>query len=332
LPETYDEDEIRARSFWSGTLTFGLVSIPVNLFPGNRSYGVSLRMLDRDGTPLSRRYFCSTEERELDRDEIVRGYELDGEYIVITDEELESLEPKKSRDIDLRRFVDQDAIDPIFFERAYYLTPAGGTTKAYRLLAETMERTRRAGIATFVMRGKEYLIAILAEQGILRAETLRFQEEIRSAEDVGLPERTGVRKTEVSRITKAIRALAADELDPKELQDSYTERLLALVAQKQTEEEAVVRAPVAAEDEEEDVIDLMEMIKRSMRGGGRAGGDRDSRTASDERTAAPARGGGAQSLAARSKKELYERARELDIEGRSEMSKEELIRAIERSA
>lgn len=276
MPEDYDEqeDEVRIRPFWSGTISFGLVSIPVNLFPGNRSHTVSLRMLAPDGTPLSRRYFCSKDDEALTRDEIVRGYELDGQYVVVTDEELEALEPQKSRDIDLRRFVERDAIDPMFFERSYFLTPAGGSTKAYRLLAETMERSGRAGIATFVMRGKEYLVAILAENGMLTAETLRFAEEIRSAEDVGLPDRSRVRKAEVTRIERAIRALSEDELDPNELEDAHAERLLELIVQKQADEKNVVHTPAEAEaeDEEEGVIDLMEIIRRNMRGA-RRGGD-----------------------------------------------------------
>src|SRR5688572_7701271 len=112
------ESEIRARAFWSGTITFGLVSIPVNLFPATRSQGVSLRMVDEDGTPLARRYVCPKHEKELGWDEIVRGYEIEPDaFVVITDDELEGLEPRKSRDIDLRRFVPIDQLDPKFFER-----------------------------------------------------------------------------------------------------------------------------------------------------------------------------------------------------------------------
>jgi DNA end-binding protein Ku len=334
LPDEEDviQDDAAPRSFWSGTISFGLVSIPVDLYPASRSLGVSLRMLDEDGTPLARRYFCSKDEEELESDEIVRGFELDsGEYVVVTDDELEGLEPQKSRDIDLRRFVPVDDIDPIYFERAYFLTPAGGSTKAYRLLAATMERTGRAGIATFVMRGKEYLIAIIAEDGILRAETLRFHDEVRSADDIGLPERSRVKKTEVTKVAKAIRELAEDEMDPRELEDDYAERLLALVAEKQSAEQDVVEAPVTAETDESDVIDLMEVIKRSLKGS-RAGGRADERDGSrDDRDGSrrSAREGG--ELAAMSKKELYEQAGELGIEGRSRMSKDELIRAISAS-
>src|SRR5690606_796011 len=142
-----------------------------------------------EGVPLARRYYDEKHEREIQREEIVRGFELDdGEMVLVTDAELEALEPDKTRDIDLRRFVPAESIDARYFDRGYFLAPSGDSTKAYRLLAAVMEKSKRAGIATFVMRGKEYLVAIFAENGILRAETLRFADELRSADDVGLPE------------------------------------------------------------------------------------------------------------------------------------------------
>ena len=137
-------------------------------------------MLDQDGTPLARRWF-SQDGTWLDDDDIVRGFEVDDDkYVVVTDEELEALEPRKSRDIDLRRFVPREAVDPRYFEHGYLLAPASDSTKAYRLLAAVMEETDRAGIATFVMRDKEYLVAILSENGVLHAVTLRFADELRS--------------------------------------------------------------------------------------------------------------------------------------------------------
>lgn len=177
------------RPFWSGVITFGLVSMPVSLFPANRQTRISLRMLSADGNPLSRRYYAPLTGHELSDRQMIRGYEIEkDEYIAVTDEELERLAPEKSRAIDLLRFVDAQQILPMYFERAYFLIPGEASEKAYRLLATTMEKTKRAGIATFVMRGKEYLVAILAENGILRAETLRFADEIRFPKDVGLPE------------------------------------------------------------------------------------------------------------------------------------------------
>lgn len=156
------------------------------------------------------------------------------------DDELEQLAPRRSRDIDLRRFVPIESVDPAYFDRAYYLTPGADTAKAYRLLAAVMESTGRAGIATFVMRGKEYLVAILAEGGILRAETMRFPDELRSAEEVGLPAARPAPRARVAAVAAAIDELMADELDPDLLQDRRALRLEQLVAAKAKRGEDVV--------------------------------------------------------------------------------------------
>jgi len=151
-----DESQARsARPFWSGTLTFGLVSVPVDLYPGTRTNRAPLRMLGPKGEPLSRRYFSQKTEKDLEDDEMIRGYEFDKEkYVPVTDEELERLAPESSRDIDLRRFVDLQSIPPLYFDRSYFLVPSEGSEKAYRLLAATMEKEGLAGIATFVMRAR----------------------------------------------------------------------------------------------------------------------------------------------------------------------------------
>ncbi len=266
-----DKQDVRRRSFWSGTVTFGLVSIPVALFPGNRSRRVRMRMLAPDGTPLSRRYFCPAEDRPIDREEIIRGYEVEkGKFVTVTDEELEALQPEKSREIDLRRFVPVEQIDPMLFDRAYFLVPAGDSAKPYRLLAETMEKMGRAGIATFVMRDKEYLVAILAENGILRAETLRFADEIRTPEAIELPEPQEVDEGASAAMEQAIRTAETPDLDRDELRDTYSDQLLALVEQKRAAGKDVVRAEpnFAGEtgefEENDNVIDLMEVLKRSI--------------------------------------------------------------------
>lgn len=324
--ETEIEEPIgRARGLWSGTITFGLVSVPVNLFPANRSSRVSLRMLSPSGHPLARRYFGQSGSSEVDRSEIVRAYETeDGELVPVTDEEMESLAPDKTRDIDLRRFVPAGAVDPFLFERAYFLAPAGESTKAYRLLAAAMEDTNRAGIATFVMRGKEYLVAIFAEGGILRAETLRFPDEIRPIEELDLPA-IDPPAARVAKMKKAIAKLKDDSLDEQELRDAYAEKLLALVKRKAKRNEDVIEAD-EAEEPEGDVIDLMEVLKRSL-----AGTD----AAAKQPKRAPKRAASksaASDLADMSKEDLYERAKEMDIPGRSGMTKAQLIRALERSA
>jgi DNA end-binding protein Ku len=148
LPEIDDEQEtgVSPRPFWSGAITFGLVSVPVNLFPANRQGRVSLRMLSPEGHPLSRRYYAPATGRELSDAQLVRGYEIEKhEYVLVTDEELERLAPERSRAIDLRRFVEADQIPALYFERAYFLVPSEASERAYRLLATTMEKRSARG-------------------------------------------------------------------------------------------------------------------------------------------------------------------------------------------
>jgi DNA end-binding protein Ku len=265
LPERDDQQGMGGlpRPFWSGVITFGLVSIPVNLFPANRQTRVSLRMLSPQGHPLSRRYYAPATGRELSDEEMVRGYEIDKhEFVVVTDEELERLAPERSRAIDLRRFVDANEIPPLYFERAYFLIPAEVSEKAYRLLATTMEQTNRAGMATFVMRGKEYLVAMLAENGILRVETLRFSDEIRTPKDVGLPKKGKTSAATVRSFEKSIQSLSKDDISTEEMKDTVAERLFELARKKQARKQDVVKTEAPAKRTE--VIDIMEALKRSL--------------------------------------------------------------------
>jgi DNA end-binding protein Ku len=255
-----------ARPFWSGTLTFGLVSVPVDLYPGNRTNRASLRMLGPSGEPLARRYFSQKTGRDLDNEDMVRGYEIDKDkYVVVTDEELERLAPEQSRDIDLRRFVDLQSIPPLYFDRSYFLAPSAGSEKAYKLLAETMAKSDLAGIATFVMRGKAYLVAIFPEHGILRAETMRFEDEIRSPKQIGLPEKKKVPAVTVKKFERMIAKHSNKQLSLKELKDERTAELLKLVAKKRKQHKDVVEVEVPERDEGK-VVDLMEVLKKSLAG------------------------------------------------------------------
>src|SRR5438045_3249867 len=194
-----------ARPFWSGTLTFGLVSVPVDLYPGNRSNRAPLRMLSPEGEPLARRYYSEKSGNDLQDDDMVRGFEFDKDkYVIVTDEELEKLAPEQSRDIDLRRFVPLEDIPPLYFDRSYFLAPGEGAEKAYKLLVATIEKEKLAGVATFVMRGKAYLVAIFPENGILRAETMRFEDEIRSPKEIDSPEKPKLPAATVHKFEKLI--------------------------------------------------------------------------------------------------------------------------------
>lgn len=257
------------RPFWSGTLTFGLVSVPVDLFPATRTNRAPLRLLSREGEPLSRKYYSEKTERDLDADEIVRGYEIDkGKYVVVSDEELDRLAPEKSRDIDLKTFVPQESIPPVHFDRGYFLTPTSGSEKAYKLLAQTMEKSSKAGMATFVMRGKEYLVAIFAEHGILRAETMRFSDELRSPEDVGLPKKKPkIPAATVLKFEKLISNKSKKQLSPARLKDEQTDKLLKLVKKKSAQRKNVVKVE-GEERQPGKVIDLVAILKKSLAGKG----------------------------------------------------------------
>ena len=223
-------------------------------------------MLSSDGEPLSRRYYSQKTERDLDADEMIRGFEItQGKYVVVTDEELERLAPEKTRDIDLKRFVPVESIPPVYFERGYFLTPGGGSEKAYKLLAETMAKEERAGLATFVMRGKEYLVAIFPDHGLLRAETMRFPDELRSPADVELPKKKKPTPATVKKFEKLISAKSKQHLNASKLEDEQTERLLKLVKKKSANRKNVVEVE-GEERERSNVVDLMSVLKKSLAG------------------------------------------------------------------
>ncbi len=302
--------------FWSGTITFGLVSVPVDLYSAVHTRRVPSRMFGPDGEPLSRRYL-SEDGQVLTNSKIVRGWDTgDGRFIEVTDEELEKLEPRKSRDIDLRRFVQRDEIPLAMLDRHYILAPGGESTKAYHLLAQAMERDDRAGIATYVMRGREYLIAIYARGGLLFGATLRFADELRSPETIGLPPVEQAAATDVKAMKAALRKLAAKSLDPKLFVDKESDALLKLAERKHAKGQDVIEAgePDDYETERAEIIDIMSILKQRMQ---------DSKSPKDE----PATSDDED----QSMDELYDRAKELNIKGRSKMTRAELERAIRKA-
>jgi DNA end-binding protein Ku len=258
------------RPTWSGSLSFGLVTIPVELHAATRSRRRRARMLDEHGQPLQRRYYCPEDGETLDDSEIARGYELPkGKYVLVEDDELEALEPKKSREIDLRLFTDQQTLDPVAFEHAYVLIPASEGNKAYRLLTQVMHRTQRAGIATFVMREREYIIAIVSDGRCLLAQTLRFADELRPVDELGLPKAGAAPKPLLARIERALASKQARHIDAKKLIDPAHAQLEKLIETKRKRGD-VVAAPAAEAPADEhagaEVIDLMQLLKGSLRG------------------------------------------------------------------
>jgi DNA end-binding protein Ku len=259
------------RSMWSGTITFGLVSIPVDLLSAVRPRQTAMKLVDKSGHALGREYHCSKEGKQLNHDELVRGYETDdGKMVVITDEEFESVAPEMSGDIELRGFVPIEQIPPMYFQKPYFLAPSGKSAKAYNLLTATMEKTGRVGVGSFVMRGHEYLVAIVSDNGVLRADTLRYTDEIRTPESIGLPK---VKKPAAGKVTsfgKAIDALKQTRLDMSELADQDAQALRELAESKQKKDEDVIQQRGLEEVDAEatqgsaQIIDLMEVLRKSL--------------------------------------------------------------------
>ena len=255
------------RPLWSGTLSFGLVTLPVELYPTTRSSRASLRLVSEGGAPLKRTYFSQVDGKPLTAKDIVRGYPLeDDEYVTFEDAELDALDPERSRVIDLQSFVPLDEIDPGYTQNTYLLVPDPDAATAYRLLVSSMAAAERAGIATFVMRGRSYVVAIISLAGSLRAITMRYHDELRTPDDVGLPELDTAEVAEVARIEKAITTLAAKSLRPSELEDRASRRLRELAQRKLEQGEDVyqVDEEEVSYDEDGPTIDIMALLKKSL--------------------------------------------------------------------
>jgi DNA end-binding protein Ku len=260
-----------ARPIWSGTITFGLVSIPVDLLAAVRAKPTAMNLVDREGHPLGRQYYCSRDGKRLENQDLVRGYETeDGTMVVVTDKELESAAPEMSSDIRLKSFSPLDQIPPIYFQKSYYLAPSGKSATAYNLLAATMQRCERAGIGSFVMRGHEYLVAIVADHGVLRADTLRYADEIRSPASLGLPAREKPDPKLVNEFIKELADLKRDELSLMELEDQESAELQALVKESKRHKRNVIEHPSAEPEADPEgrqsaqIIDLTEALRRSL--------------------------------------------------------------------
>jgi DNA end-binding protein Ku len=344
-----------ARAFWSGTLSFGLVSIPVDFYAAARPRQNAMKLVDAEGHPLGRQYTREDADKPLASDEIVRGFETaEGKMIVVTEQELESAAPETSRDIELYRFVPLAQIPPSYFVRPYFLAPGARSAKAYTLLAKTMEQAGKVGIGRLVMRGHEYLVALIAEGGALRAETLRYFDELRTPEDIGLPAVTAPPKKTVQAFEKAIDAHMARKLTLHELEDQEAEALQELAERKRKKHTDVITL-ANAEDEEPDEGggEVVDLVRRSLgptsaapapepppaRAAARAPTARApaaARAPASAHAPAPARAHPAKRAAApdlekRTREELYEMATQRDIPGRSKMTKPQLVKALQRS-
>lgn len=249
---------------WNGTISFSLVAIPVRLVKAVSPGRITFRTLHRtDYSPLARKMFCPNEGQIVPPDEIVRGYELAPDrYLPITDEELESVSPERSRTIEIIEFIDLDEVDPIYFDHPYYLAPLKGGEKAYRLLAEVMRRTKKAGLAKFVLVEREYLVAVTSMEGALAMFTLHYSEEV--LPDDGIATKAApIEAAEKKRMERSIRGMMTD-FDPAKYADQRRGKVVDLLKMKM-KEQAPVEAPAVEDEEGEGPADLVAALEEIMR-------------------------------------------------------------------
>ena len=249
---------------WSGTISFGLVAIPVRLVTATEPGRVSFHLLhNKDYSPLRRKMFCPKEETTVPPDEIIRGYEtVPDQYVLMTDEELESVSPERSRTIEIVEFIDMKEVDPIYYDHPYYLVPSKGGEKAYRLLAKVLQQTNKAGLAKFVLAEREYLVAVKSEEGALALITLHYSDE--TVSDGGIsPKKEKIAAEEENRIKKSVKKMIED-FDPGKYANERRKKLMDLLATK-AKEKGPVEAPVVEEEEGEGPADLVAALEESMR-------------------------------------------------------------------
>jgi DNA end-binding protein Ku len=255
-----------ARAIWSGSISFGLLNVPVKLYSAVSRKNVSFRELrESDGSRIRHKRVAEADGDEVAYEKIVKGYEIAPEqYVVLTRDELEELDPKKTRAIEIQDFVDLDEIDPIYFDHPYYLGPDKGAEKAYALLVKAMSDSKKVAIARFVLRNRESLAAIRPAGKVLTMATMRFADEVVSPEDLGdvMPENGHkLAKREVEMAQQLIDSLSTD-FDPDKYRDEYREELLALIERK-AKGEAMVES-VSEEPKPTKAPDLMAALEESL--------------------------------------------------------------------
>jgi DNA end-binding protein Ku len=261
------------RAIWSGAISFGLVNIPVKLYSAVSRKTVRFHQLERDSNQRIQQKRVNPETgEEVPYENLVKGYEIGPDrYVVITPEELEAVEPEKTRTIDIQEFVDLDQIDPIYYDHPYYLAPDKGATKAYKLLLDAMQEAGKVAIARVVIRSKEHLVAIRPRDDVLTMETLLFSDEVippDSLDEVSGDGNVKTSKKELEMAKQLIDSLS-DDFDPEKYRDEYRDSVLEMIERKAQGEEVVVEA---VPEEPKKVPDLMAALEASIQSGKRQGG------------------------------------------------------------
>src|SRR5215471_15235338 len=271
-PSVRSRDAMPPHSTGSGTISFGLVSIPVKFYTAASSESVSFNQLHaKCGSRIKQQTFCPVCNEVVERSALVRGYEFAKEqYVRLGDDELKGLEGESSKVIDIAEFVPLPSVDPIYFEKSYFLGPDKGGEKAYRLLADAMAKADRVALATFVMRGKESLVLIRPAQDGLMLHTMYFAHEVRDFGEIEKGKSVKLRDGELQLAERLIDELSHDEFKPEQYHDDYRNRVLEMANSKVEGKEITAQEP---ETQRAQVIDLMDALKQSL--AKRAGGGED---------------------------------------------------------
>jgi DNA end-binding protein Ku len=263
------------RSLWTGSLSFGLVNVPVRLETAVRDRDLHFRQIHRkDGAPIEVQRWCSEEDVEVDYDEITHGYELDdSEQVTVSDLELQAVEPRRTRTIDIEQFVELAEVDPMYFDHPYWLVPASdddGTVRAYRLLTEVMAKTDRAALGRFVMRAKEYLALVRERDGALTLTTMLFADETRPIKDIDAATQKSHKPTrkQVDAAVAVIEALSED-WDPEKHKDRYRDRLRKVVQRKRKGETITMPDEDKATEPAPDLMAALERTLEELQAGSR---------------------------------------------------------------
>jgi len=257
------------RAIWSGAISFGLVNIPVKLYSAVSRKTVRFHQIDAESGARVRQKRVGGDGEEVAYEQIVKGYEIGPDrYVTITPEELESLEPQKTRTIDIEDFVDLEDIDPMFYDHPYYLAPDTGAAKAYRLLVDAMEDSGKVAIARVVLRSKEHLVAIRPRSGVLAMETMLFADEVISPDSLDELSGDGEVATSDRELTMAKQLIDSltSEFEPEKYRDEYRERVLDLIERKAQGETVVIEAPDEAPAKVPDLMAALEASIASAKG------------------------------------------------------------------
>ena len=310
------------RALWTGSISFGLVNVPVRLYSAISEHKLQFHFVhQKDDSPIGYQKICKKEDKPVPEKEIVKAFEYrKGKYVYMEDEDFEAARIEGYKTIDITDFVPYEQIDPIYFAHTYYVGPQDGAEKVYSLLVKAMEDLELAGIAKFVMRDRQYLGALRVREGTITLEQLYFADEVRPVEEIK-PKRARVEKRELEMAQQLIDSFSGD-WKPEQYKDTYRDALCEVIEAKRKGKEV----HVAAEPEEGQPTDLMTALRASVQAS-RGGRRRPSRASSSSNG-----GSASEDLEELSKSELEKRAKKVEIEGRSKMSKEELIDALRSAA